>query len=94
MELEILLKVLDYSEEDLNWLNGVYTLDIPTDNTFQNGEWKLHMISFYDLDGNYLQVGGIGYFTGDEAGGRWLAKRAIRQAFDSLYRFHKPTHYL
>lgn len=44
----------DYSEEDLNWLNGVYTLDITTDNTFQNGEWKLHMISFYDLDGNYL----------------------------------------
>lgn len=44
-----------------------------------------------DLDGNYLQVGGIGYFTGDEAGGRWLAKRAIRQAFDSLYRFGKPT---
>lgn len=44
-----------------------------------------------DLDGNYLQVGGIGYFTGDEAGGRWLAKRAIRQAFDSLYRFGKST---
>ena len=44
-----------------------------------------------DLDGNYLQVGGIGYFTGDEAGGRWLAKRVIRQAYDSLYRFGKPT---
>lgn len=44
-----------------------------------------------DLDGNYLQVGGIGYFTGDEAGGRWLAKRAIRQAHDSLYRFGKDT---
>ena len=44
-----------------------------------------------DLDGNYLQVGGIGYFTGDEAGGRWLAKRAIRQVHDSLYRFGKDT---
>ena len=44
-----------------------------------------------DLDGKCLQVGGRGYYTGDEAGGRWLAKRAIRQAFDSLYRFHKPT---
>ena len=44
-----------------------------------------------DLDGKCLQVGGIGYYTGDEAGGRWLAKRAIRQAFDSMYRFGKPT---
>ena len=40
-----------------------------------------------DVKGNYLQVGGIGAIVGDEAGGSWLARRAIRQTFDSMYRF-------
>lgn len=40
-----------------------------------------------DFDGNYLQVGGIGAIVGDEAGGSWLARRAIRQTFDAMYRF-------
>ena len=44
-----------------------------------------------DLDGNYLQVGGIGAIVGDEAGGSWLARRAIRQTFDALYRFDKQS---
>lgn len=44
-----------------------------------------------DEKGNYLQVGGIGAIVGDEAGGSWLARRAIRQTFDSMYRFGKPS---
>ena len=44
-----------------------------------------------DLDGNYLQVGGIGAIVGDEAGGRWLARRAIKHTFDSMYRFGKKS---
>lgn len=44
-----------------------------------------------DFDGNYLQVGGIGAIVGDEAGGSWLARRAIRQTFDSMYRFGEQS---
>lgn len=44
-----------------------------------------------DKDGNYLQVGGIGAIVGDEAGGSYLARRAIRQTFDSMYRFGKKS---
>lgn len=44
-----------------------------------------------DLKGNYLQVGGIGAIVGDEAGGSWLARRAIRQTFDALYRFDQKS---
>lgn len=44
-----------------------------------------------DIHGNYLQVGGIGAICGDEAGGSWLARRAIRQTFDSMYRFGKKS---
>lgn len=43
------------------------------------------------IDGKYLQVGGIGAIVGDEAGGSYLARRAIRQTFDSLYRFGKKS---
>ncbi|OLA10619.1 MAG: hypothetical protein BHW12_01835 [Coprobacillus sp. 28_7] len=43
------------------------------------------------IDGSYLQVGGIGAIVGDEAGGSWLARRAIRQTFDSMYRFGKKS---
>lgn len=43
------------------------------------------------LDGNYLQVGGIGEIVGDEAGGRYLARRAIRKTFDYLFRFGKKS---
>lgn len=44
-----------------------------------------------DQYGNYLQVGGIGAIVGDEAGGSWLGRRAIRQTFDSMYRFGKSS---
>ncbi len=44
-----------------------------------------------DEDGTYLQVGGIGAIVGDEAGGSWLSRRAIRAVFDSYYRFGKKT---
>ena len=44
-----------------------------------------------DSNGNYLQVGGIGAIVGDEAGGSYIARCAIRAAFDDCYRFGKPT---
>lgn len=44
-----------------------------------------------DPKGNYLQVGGIGGITGDEAGGSYIARTAIRAAYDSLYRFGPDT---
>lgn len=39
-----------------------------------------------DKNGNHLQVGGIGEIVGDMAGGSYIAKRAIRAVYDSLYR--------
>jgi len=42
-------------------------------------------------DGKSIQVGGIGYITGDEAGGRFIAKRVVRAAFDEVMRFGKKT---
>lgn len=44
-----------------------------------------------DTEGNYLQVGGIGSIVGDEAGGSWLARMAVRVTFDEAYRFGKHT---
>lgn len=44
-----------------------------------------------DEKGNYLQVGGIGAIVGDEAGGSYIARAAIRAAFDDQYRFGKKT---
>ena len=44
-----------------------------------------------DKNDNYLQVGGIGETVGDEAGGSWLARRAIRQVYDAMYRFGTPS---
>ncbi len=44
-----------------------------------------------DAKGNYIQVGGIGGIVGDEAGGSWLARRAITEVFNSFYRFGKKT---
>lgn len=44
-----------------------------------------------DAFGNYLQVGGIGAIVGDEAGGSYIARCAIRAAYDDLYRFGKKT---
>ncbi len=44
-----------------------------------------------DLDGKDLQVGGIGAIVGDEAGGSWIARQAIRAVYDAAYRFGPET---
>ena len=44
-----------------------------------------------DEDGNWMQVGGIGYVAGDEAGGSFLARAAVRIAFDECFRFGPKT---
>lgn len=44
-----------------------------------------------DEDGNWMQVGGIGYVAGDEAGGSFLARAAVRIAFDECFRFGPRT---
>jgi len=44
-----------------------------------------------DDEGNYLQVGGIGAIVGDEAGGNYIGRCAIRAAYDECYRFGKKT---
>lgn len=44
-----------------------------------------------DENGKWVQVGGIGYVAGDEAGGSFLARQAVRLAFDEAFRFGKPT---
>ena len=44
-----------------------------------------------DEDGNWMQVGGIGYVAGDEAGGSFLARAAVRLAFDECFRFGGKT---
>ena len=46
----------DYYEEDFGNINGSYSFAIQTDDTFQNGEWSLVGIIFFDLDGNHLYV--------------------------------------
>lgn len=44
-----------------------------------------------DEQGNWMQVGGIGYVAGDEGGGSFLARAAIRIAFDECFRFGEKT---
>lgn len=44
-----------------------------------------------DMEGNFLQVGGIGDITGDEAGGRFVSRKVIRKAYDELMRFGPKT---
>lgn len=44
-----------------------------------------------DEEGNWMQVGGIGYVAGDEGGGSFLARAAIRIAFDECFRFGPKT---
>jgi N-acetylglucosamine kinase-like BadF-type ATPase len=39
-----------------------------------------------DDEGQFLQVGGIGELSGDEAGGGYIARRAIKEAYRSLFR--------
>lgn len=44
-----------------------------------------------DSHGTTMQVGGIGQLFGDDAGGRYIAGRAIRRVYDTFYRSHPPT---
>lgn len=45
-----------------------------------------------DPSGRRLQVGGVGSeLSGDESGGAYLARRAVRLAYDELYRVGAPT---
>lgn len=44
-----------------------------------------------DEHNNWCQVGGIGYLSGDEAGGSFLARRTIQAVFDANFRFGKAT---
>lgn len=44
-----------------------------------------------DENGKWMQVGGIGYVAGDEGGGSFLARAAVRIAFDEAYRFGPKT---
>lgn len=44
-----------------------------------------------DADGNWAQVGGLGFITGDDAGGTYIAARTIRAAYDALFRFGEET---
>ena len=49
--------------------------------------YRAGVLTGIDEKGNFLQVGGIGEIVGDEAGGRYLARRAIRKTFDYYFRF-------
>ncbi len=44
-----------------------------------------------DRHGRYLQVGGCGNITGDDAGGGYLRSMAIRLAYESIYKCGEPT---
>ncbi len=44
-----------------------------------------------DARGCWTQVGGYGDTSGDEAGGSYIARRAVRAAYDAAYRFGEPT---
>lgn len=44
-----------------------------------------------DESGKWMQVGGIGYISGDEAGGSFLARRTVQAVFDMCYRFGQKT---
>lgn len=44
-----------------------------------------------DETGQILQVGGIGYVVGDEAGGYHISRQVVRCVYDAAYRFGKET---
>ena len=41
--------------------------------------------------GNHVQVGGVGYLSGDEAGGAFLTRRTFQAVYDELYRVGPAT---
>lgn len=44
-----------------------------------------------DAEGNWMQVGGIGPVSGDDAGGNHLALLALRAVYQQIYRFGPKT---
>ena len=44
-----------------------------------------------DDNGEFLQVGGVGYISGDEAGGAFLVRRTFQAIYDELYRVGPKT---
>lgn len=44
-----------------------------------------------DVDGKQLQVGGLGFFGGDEAGGTHLGQMVFRKVYDHVYRMGPAT---
>lgn len=44
-----------------------------------------------DEQGSSVQVGGVGYISGDEAGGAFLARRTLQAVYDECYRMGKKT---
>lgn len=44
-----------------------------------------------DTKGNRLQVGGVGYVSGDDAGGAFIARELFREIHDTLYRCGDDT---
>lgn len=44
-----------------------------------------------DKSGNRLQVGGVGYVSGDDAGGAFIARELFREIHDTLYRCGEET---
>lgn len=44
-----------------------------------------------DDRGQFLQVGGVGYISGDEAGGSFIVRRTYQAVYDSFYRLGKKT---
>lgn len=44
-----------------------------------------------DSNNNWMQVGGIGYVSGDEAGGNFFVRSIMKAAYDQDYRFGKET---
>lgn len=44
-----------------------------------------------DNHNDFLQVGGVGYISGDEAGGAYLVRRTFQAIYDSLYRMGDET---
>lgn len=48
-------------------------------------------ITGIDPHGNELQVGGIGYFTGDKGGGSYIATTAISSVYEELFKGGKKT---
>jgi N-acetylglucosamine kinase-like BadF-type ATPase len=48
-------------------------------------------IAGIDAEGNHQQVGGLGFYSGDEGGGRHIAGKVIRAVYEELFRCGERT---